>query len=192
MGQPKIHRPKDPAAGLVPMFQQIVGTIFSMMRYFDSFWTRVKYSKPTSIYGFDLAEVETPSKVDIDGEKLIHHFYAGCQEFKEIWQQVLSNDVYQKLLEMREMNGKAFTFPTDLWARILYDIAVSYRDALCDRDQMMDSLIPHYFGRTFSFVKKTKRISAKQAEGAIEEDCMTFEKTKPYLVRRWTQPAKKT
>jgi hypothetical protein len=55
---------------------------------------------------------------------------------------------------------------------------------------MMDSLIPLYFGRTFSFVKKTKRMSTRQAEDAIEEDCMTFEMTKPYLVQRWNQKKK--
>ena len=48
-------------------------------------------------------------------------------------------------------------------------------------------LIPLYFGRTFSFVKKTKRMSARQAEEAIEEDCMTFEMTKPYFIQRWQE-----
>ena len=50
---------------------------------------------------------------------------------------------------------------------------------------MIDSIIPLYFGRVFSFVKRTKRMSTRQAEDAIEEDCMTFEMTKPYLIRRW-------
>jgi hypothetical protein len=49
----------------------------------------------------------------------------------------------------------------------------------------MDSLIPLYFGRTFSFVKKTRRMSTKQAEETIEEDCLVFERTKPYLLNRW-------
>jgi hypothetical protein len=56
---------------------------------------------------------------------------------------------------------------------------------------MMDSLIPLYFGRTFSFVKRTKRMSIRQAEEAIEEDCLTFEMTKPYLLQRWLQKKKK-
>jgi hypothetical protein len=86
---------------------------------------------------------------------------------------------------MKDMKDRVFAFPTDLWARILYDITIGYRDSLCDLDLMMDSLIPLYFGRTFSFVKRTKRMSTRQAEDAIEEDCMTFEMTKPYLVQRW-------
>ena len=187
MGRPKIHRPKDPAGSLGPMFRQVVGTIFSMMTHFDSFWTRVKYSKPTSIYGFGLGEVEMPPKVDVDAQKLIQKFHEGFNEYSEIWEKVLSGDVYTKLLEMKGMKEKIFNFPTDLWARILYDMAIGYRDALYDPGQFMDSLIPLYFGRTFSFVKKTKRMSAQQAEEAIEEDCVTFEMTKPYLLKRWAE-----
>jgi hypothetical protein len=33
-------------------------------------------------------------------------------------------------------------------------------------------------------------MSTRQAEDAIEEDCMTFEMTKPYLVQRWNQKKK--
>jgi hypothetical protein len=85
------------------------------------------------------------------------------------------------------MKETMFTFPTDLWARVLYDMAVSYRDSVCDRDVMMDSLIPLYFGKTLAFVKKTKKMSILNAEEAIEEDCATFEITKPYLIHRWTE-----
>ncbi|UCF56392.1 MAG: glycosyltransferase, partial [Deltaproteobacteria bacterium] len=66
MGRPKIHRAKDPGADLGPMFRQVVGTIFSMTKHFESFWINVRYSKPTAIYGFGLGEVEMPPKVEVD------------------------------------------------------------------------------------------------------------------------------
>ena len=187
MGRPKVHKPKDPAAALGPMFRQVVGTIFSLIHKFESFWMRVKYSKPTAIFGFGLGEVEMPPKVEVDSHKLIQNFHDGFSSYKEIWEMALSKDVYQKLREIRGMKERVFNFPTDLWARILYDMAVAYRDGLPDPDQFMDSLIPLYFGRTFSFVKKTKRLSTRQAEEAIEEDCMTFEMTKPYFIKRWME-----
>ena len=185
MGRPKIHRTKDPGSHLGPMFRQVVGTIFSMMNHFDSLWTKVKYSRPTAIYGFGLGEVEMPPKVDVDTKNLLHRFRDGFREFGDAWKEVLTEDVYQKLVEISSMKEAEFNFPTDLWARVLFDMAVSYRDQRVDRDLMMDSLIPLYFGRTLSFVKKTKRMSIKQAEEAIEEDCATFEVAKPYLLQRW-------
>ena len=85
------------------------------------------------------------------------------------------------------MRKLVFTFPTDLWARILYDMAIAFRDADLEKDLIMDSLIPLYFGKTLSFIKKTGKMSILQAEEEIEEDCMVFEKTKPYLVNRWNE-----
>jgi hypothetical protein len=185
MGRPKIHRTKDPGSQLGPMFRQVVGTIFSMMNVFDSFWTKVKYSRPTAIYGFGLGEIEEPPKVEVNTQNLLSQFHNGFDEYNSIWKQVLTEDVHKKLLEIMEMEESEFNFPTDLWARVLFDMAVSYRDAPVDRDLMMDSLIPLYFGRTLSFVIRTERMSIKQAEEAIEEDCATFEMTKPYLLQRW-------
>jgi hypothetical protein len=187
MGRPKIHRPKDPAASLGPMFREVVGTIFSLMKHFESSWPKVKYSKPTSIYGFGLGEVEMPPKVEVDSQKLIQKFHEGFDRHRQIYERILTKDVFLKLLEIRGMKERLLDFPTDLWARVLFDMAIAYRDALGEKDQMLDALIPLYYGRTFSFVKKTKRMSARQAEEAIEEDCATFEMTKPYLIRRWRE-----
>jgi hypothetical protein len=167
------------------MFRQVVGTIFSLTRRFESFWVKVKYSKPTAIFGFGLGDVEMPPKVEVDSHKLIQSFHDGFSPYSDMWEKSLSKDVYQKLREIKGMKERVFNFPTDLWARILYDMAVAYRDTQDDQDEFMNSLIPLYFGRTFSFVKKTKRLSTRQAEEAIEEDCMTFEMTKPYFIKRW-------
>ena len=185
VGRPKIHRTKDPGAHLGPMFREVVGTIFDLMKHFDPFWTKVKYSRPTAIYGFGLGETEMPPEVKVDTENLMNKFQEGFKEYIAIWEKVLTEDVCKKLLEIKGMKESEFNFPTDLWARVLFDMAVGYRDSTVDRSTMMDSLIPLYFGRTLSFVKKTKRMSIKQAEEAIEEDCLTFEMAKPYLLRRW-------
>jgi glycosyltransferase involved in cell wall biosynthesis len=187
MGRPKIHRPKDPASSLGPMFREVVGTIFSMMKKFDSNWLKIKYSKPTAIYGFGLGETEVPPKVEVDTDKLINNFHEGFNQYDAIWKKILSRDIYMKLYEIKDMKKDIFAFPTDLWARVLYDWAIAYRDTE-DTDSLMDSLIPLYFGKTLSFVKKTEKMTIQQAEAAIEEDCMIFESTKPYLVRKWGKP----
>jgi glucosylglycerate synthase len=187
LGRPKIHRTKDPGAQLGPMFREVVGTLFAMMKHFAPFWSNVKYSRPTAIYGFGLGETEMPPEVRVDTENLMTKFQDGFEENGDIWEKILTEDVYKKLLEIKGLRKNEFTFPTDLWARVLFDMAVAYRDAGVDRDMMMDSLIPLYFGRTLSFVKLTKRMSIKQAEETIEEDCLRFEMAKPYLLKRWNE-----
>lgn len=184
-GSPKIHRTKDREGGLGTMFQQVVGTLFSLMARFDGFWLRVKYSKPTAIHGIGCREWDIRPRVDVDGERMILGFHEGFDTYGPLWEKMLSRDVYNKLVEMKGLRKALFSFPTDLWARILYDTALSYRDAVGERDEMMKALIPLFYGRTYSFVRKTRRMSTRQAEETIEEDCTTFEMTKPYLVRRW-------
>jgi hypothetical protein len=67
----------------------------------------------------------------------------------------------------------------------LVDYAVAYRDTVVDEAELLNSLIPLYFGKTLSFVRKTERMSVQQAEEFIENECMVFEETKPYLLERW-------
>lgn len=187
MGRPKIHRTKDPGSDLGPMFRQVVGTIYSMMTHFEDVWMRIKYSRPTAIYGFGLGETEMPPKVEVNRDNLRDRFHDGFTTYEEIWRTILSPGVFGKLLEIRGLREREFNFPTDLWARLLFDVAVAYRDQAVERDLMMDSLIPLYFGKTLSFVKRTRTLSIKKAEEVIEEDCLTFELTKPYLVKRWKE-----
>jgi len=182
VGKPKIHRPRDPAGSV---FRQILGTIFSLIPQLNASWLRVKHSRPTPVFGFHPGEPEAPPEVTVDAERLFARFREGLPSYGEVWEQVFSRDVFSQLLEIFGMEKPVFDFPTDLWARILFDSAVSHRDRVCDLDLMIDSLLPLYFGKTFAFIKKTNRMSARQAEEAIEEDCTVFEMTKPYLVKRW-------
>jgi len=187
MGGAKIHRTKDPGSHLGPMFRQVVGTIFSMMNPYSEFWTQIKYSRPTAIYGFGLGETEVPPEVKVNTQNLLDQFHAGFNEYSVIWKDVLSPNVCKKLSEIKGLRESEFNFPTDLWARILFDMALAYNEPDRNRNLLMDSIIPIYFGRTLSFVKKTKNMSIKQAEGAIEEDCLTFEMAKPYLIEKWKE-----
>jgi glucosylglycerate synthase len=185
MGRPKIHRTKDPGSDLGPMFRQVVGTIFSLMKEFAPYWLKVKYSRPTAIYGFGLGETEMPPEVSVNRENLLNQFHGGFEKYSDIWERILTPDVYKKLLEIKDMKQHEFSFPTDLWARLLFDTATSYGEVGVEEAATMDSLIPLYFGRTLSFVIRTEKMSMKQAEEAIEDDCATFEMAKPYLVKRW-------
>ena len=185
MGQPKIHRAKDPGSALGPMFRQVVGTIYDLMIQSEDKWKNTKWSRPTAIYGFNLGEQEQPPPVDVDTKTLYDKFQAGFTQYENIWKHILTNDVFNKLNEINEIDQDRFDFPTQLWAKVLFDIAVAYRNLQNEREDIMDSLIPIYFGKTLSFVRKTERMSMKQAEEFIDNECLVVEETRPYLNQRW-------
>jgi glucosylglycerate synthase len=185
MGRPKIHKPKDPGDDLGPMFTQVVGTIFDLMVQSAGYWMRVKWSKPTSIYGFGLGEVEMPPPVKVSEDKLAAKFRAGFEQYYDTWKTILTPDIMNKVDEIAELPEDLFDFPTQTWAKLLFDFAVAYNKKMMDNDQLLASLIPLYFGKTLSFVRKTERMSVQTSEEFIENECMVFEETKPYLLEHW-------
>ncbi len=190
MGRPKIHRAKDPGADLGPMFRQVLGTVFEMMIKFYPFWRDVKWSKPTSIFGFGLGEVEMPPPVKVNKETLFQKFQEGFNSYDHIWEKILQKETGHKLKEIREMDKDRFDFPTNLWINVLIDFAIAYRDKLWSIDELLDSLIPIYLGKTLSYVKKTETMSIRESEEFIEEECIQFEATKGLLKHRWNKHEK--
>ena len=193
VGGPKVHKPKDPSSDLGPMFTQVTGTLFRMIGVFETFWTRVKWSKPTAIYGFGLGITEDPPPVNVNEDRLFEKFRGPATELDETWRAIMPPEIYGKFTEVLELDQERFEFPSGLWAQILFDFAISYHQEDLDKDTILNALIPLYFGRTLSFVQSTRTMETRQAEEYIEDQCRVFEETKGYFMERWmsTNPARK-
>ncbi len=185
MGRPKVHKPKDPGESLGPMFLQVVGTIFDLMIENVEFWKEVKWSKPTAIFGFGLGEMEMPPAVDVNLERLYDKFQAAFADNDTLFKDVLSANIHEKLVEVKTLSLADFEFPANLWAEVLIDFAIAYKNNPAGREKIMGGLIPLYFGRTCSFVIESEPMTIQQAEELIEDQCGVFEYTKPYLLKRW-------
>lgn len=185
MGRPKIHKPKDPGASLGPMFSQVVGTIFDLMIKDADFWKEIKWSKPTAIFGFGLGETELPPAVDVNVKRLHQKFLEGVATHDELLKILLPKDIHKKLDEIRALSLTNFEFPANLWAMVLIHFAVGYKNKLAERMKIMEALIPLYFGRTCSFVLEAGPMTTPQAEDLIEDQCIIFERNKPYLLKKW-------
>jgi len=187
MGRPKVHKPKDPASDLGPMFKQVIGTIFNCMNTYTDSWMHTHWSKPTAIFGFGLGEDEKPPAVHVTKEKLYNNFIKGIQSFSNDYAAILLSENSQKLHEIASLELVHFELPPEIWAKILFDFAVAYCKPDSDQDRLIEILIPLYFGMTLSFVNKTEEMSIQQAEEFLEEMCEIFEQTKPYLIDKWNQ-----
>lgn len=185
MGRPKIHKPKDPAADLGPMFANVVGTVFDLMCRYEDFWREVKWSRPTAVFGFGLGEVEIPPEVRVDVKRLEEKFRFGISAHWDFYKSFLAPGTFAKLEEVSGLTGQGFELPSVLWATILYDFALAYRNEPQLRNTLMTALIPLYHGRTLSFVLETEPMNTQQVEELIEEQCVQFEKCKRYLLDRW-------
>lgn len=188
LGTPKIHKVKDPASDLGPMFSQVVSTLFDMMIEFEYLWTYISRSRPSSIYGFGLGAAPSAREVQVDTEELFHNFHEGLGRYGELWRKVLPLPVWKQVEEVfRQADVDSFYYPSDLWARILFDFAVAYKNGTDDKQELIRSLIPFYHSRVLSFVNKTRHMDTQEAEEYLEEISRVFEAEKYYLIQRWEE-----
>ena len=180
----KIHDAKDPGADLGPMFEQVVGTIFTLMRENEARWKEVVGSRPTAIFGFQ-SEV-SPNPLNVNVRRMITKFKEGFDENRAYYETFLSEDCLSKIIEVREMCTDVIDFPKVLWVKIIYNYAAYYQKEK-DVKRLLASLIPLYFGYVASFVRETETYDDYRAEEVIEELCEIYEDTKPYLLHQWEE-----
>jgi glycosyltransferase involved in cell wall biosynthesis len=181
----KIHDARDPGSDLGPMFAQVVSSVYGLMADYQNFWGKVKESQPVPTFGFHYEVGLEPVSVNV--ERMIRSFRLGVKDLMEIWQKSLSPETAHWLESIGRVSEEAFSFPEDLWVRIIYDFAITYHNGLVHRDHLLKSMIPLYLGRVASFVRENQESSAREVEEKIEHLCRVFEEMKPYLIERWTK-----
>ena len=185
----KLHDPKDPSTDLKPMFKQVVGTIFSLMLENEVKWKAVERSSTIRTFG-----KEIPIE-DFKGEVIkspFSKFKKGWEKRKKIYKKILKEENYKRLGTLTACSSNTFSFPEDLWAKIIYDFAITYNFSEISKDEILDSLYSIYLARVASFVNETKFISSMMSESLVEGAADIFERLKPYLIKRWNKAKKRT
>jgi len=191
LGAPKAHRAKDPGSDLGPMFHQVVGTVFLLTSEFEYLWKDAAESRPTNIFGFGLGVKEDPPVISVNKDGLFQKFLSGSEDFQAEWKQVIAPINLEDLLHMRNKTVEDVVFPSDLWARILFDFIVAFRDEYDKRSQLLKSLIPIYYLRTLGYINATRKLDTKDAEDFLENECLLMESEKYYLIAKWNQTPRK-
>jgi hypothetical protein len=181
----KIHDPKDPAADLSAMLVQVVGAVFALMEEHQSVWLKLAGSNQVSLFGFQYGVGVEPVHVNVD--RMVVNFRQGLVDLESIWRQMLAADTMDGLLALKDCPLQSFNIPDDLWAHVIYDAAVSSQRQVLPKEHVLKALTALYLGRTASFVLETQALTSMEAEDRIEALCQSFERYKPYLVRRWQE-----
>ncbi len=179
----KIHDAKDPGSDLGPMFTQVVSSVYYLMEEYQTLWREVKESQSVPGFGFQYEVGLEPVSVNV--ERMIGNFRLGVRDLKEIWEKVLLPETGSRLESIGRLSDGAFSFPGDLWVRVVYDFATAFHKGPVHREHLLKSMIPLYLGRVASFVKENLRSSAEEVEKEIESLCKVFEEMKSYLIERW-------
>lgn len=191
LGSPKSHRTKDPAKHLGPMFTQVMMTFFELMIDFEYFWKDTTESWPSSIFGFGLGAVDNPPVVSVDLEALYNSFVTGFDKYGSIWTKIIPKPEWVEINKTKKKPREKFYYHSDLWARILFNYAIAFRNNEIPKELIIESMIPFYHSRILSFVNKTVHMNIKECEEYFESIVRIFEEEKPYLIRRWNEDQRK-
>ncbi|NJE25887.1 glycosyltransferase [Thermococcus sp. MV5] len=172
----KIHDPKDPAASLGPMFNQVVGTLFMLMKKYEEKWKHVRKIDEVPIWGE--STYEEPEAVNVTLELLKIRAKELFAQNEEILRRALSKETFEGVKKAL----KTFDFDDVLWSHVLFDGAIAYKDGILNE---ADPLVPLYFAKTADFVEKTRDMSTLEAEKLIKERAKTFLDEKDYLLEHW-------
>jgi len=196
----KIHDPKDPGADLGPMFSQVVATMLSLTVEHAKQWMAVQGSHAVPTYGFE--RYADPPPLDVDLVRLLTAFTRGRAANADAWALLFAPDrmtaleglVAEAATALDEITradtptsveDADFHFSDDLWARVIYDLALTARGSTMDMDRLIAALVPIYFARVASLVIEARDMTTQQTETLVERQARAFEQAKPSFRERW-------
>ncbi len=156
----KIHDVKDPGKHLGPMFDQVVSTIFNLTILYKDIWKGIDHMKKAPIYG-EIPKVNLePLRVDLDNLK------EKCSEGLKInsLSKTLVGNQFDNIMKHKKVS-------LEQWIDIIYKAIDYFKNG---KEEVVEALIPVYFGRVADFVETTKNMDSREAEDIVEEQVNEF------------------
>jgi hypothetical protein len=166
-------------------FQNVVSVMLRLVYDNRNDWDQVNDFYSLSTLTKFKSSVNSNPIPEQDLAPLLDKLALGWIEYRALWQRILTSDNLTHLEALAALPPDRFYFPSDLWARIIYDFAVVFNKGEDDPAQIVKSLYPLYQGRLAAFWQEIAGLSLVGREGTIAAQAVEFEETRPYLKKRW-------
>jgi len=162
---------------LVPMFYQVVGTIFELIGYYKEDIKKVRGIRKVKRIG--VIPSVAPARIPVDKEALLTKFKAKYQEFIQGKKEAdFLGELRPSFDRIAKENMENFSFPLDLWVKAVYYSI----NAFIGGREVMDVLRALWQGRFIGLVTETERMDNREAEDYIQKQVDLFAKYK-YLLK---------
>jgi hypothetical protein len=190
MGEASLRRP-DPATGqadLATVFATLLGSLFGEIERQAACWQRIRASRPLHSAGGPAsppgpAPAATPA---VDTARMVESFHSAYNNLADVWSMLLPPATLLELKKLSRLPPAQFQLPDDLWARIVFDVALGHRLRTISRDHLLRSFVPLYLAWVASWMLQPGGDAG--AMSRQERLCLAFEHQKPYLLSRWRWP----
>jgi len=166
----------DPDKLLVPMFYQVVGTLFRLIDYYHDYIETVHEVRPVERLG-EMPD-KHPGAITVDQEDLLRRFK---DKYGELMGEnaAFLGDLREDLDRIASCKLDDYSFPLSLWVKAVY-LAIDAFSASEDL-KILDVLRVLWQGRFLSLVRETEAMSDEEAEAHIQGQLTTFEKHRSAL-----------
>ena len=166
----------DPDKLLVPMFYQVVGTLFRLINYYHDYIKTVHEVRPVERFG-EMPD-KRPGAITVDQEDLL-------QRFKEKYAEMMGEsaaflgDLRKDLDRIASSKLDSYSFPLPLWVKAVYLAIEAF--SISEDLKILDILRVLWQGRFLSLVRETNAMSNEEAEIYIREQLVIFEEQRSFL-----------
>jgi len=166
----------DPDRLLVPMFYQVVGTLFDLICYYRDYIATVCGIEAVERLGE--SGDRRPGRIIVDQEDLIRRFRDRYGEMMGESVPFLAG-LKEELDRVAAREIDEFSFPLSLWVKAVY-LAINAFSRVRD-PKVLDALRVLWQGRFLSLVRETQGMSDDDAEQTIRAQLDTFQQLRSIL-----------
>jgi glucosylglycerate synthase len=180
--------PKMPAAttsgtDIVTAVRETVGPLFWCLESQQEFWMAKSGSEPVPTFGPD-HELST-DPVRINRKRIYELFQKGVTDLAPILKTILAEETRTEIERIAALDERNCRIEDEVWVKVVLEFAAAYHHNVMNRDHLLQSLVPLYRGRIYSFLAEHHTSSPDELEAATEKLCLEFERQKPYLLEQW-------
>jgi glucosylglycerate synthase len=180
VGQRALPQPAD--ADINTILARVTGSLFADIESKAAYWQRARRIPPTR----RAAAEKTVTDGATDVPRMVESFRFAYSNLLEIWSLVLPPHSLLGLKRLSALSAAEFKMPDNLWARIVFDFLVAYRQRTINRGHLLGAFIPLYLAWVAGHINLAA--AGTDSENHLETLAAAFEADKPYIVSRWRWP----
>ena len=166
----------DPDLLLVPMFYQVVGTLFRLINHYHDYIKTVHEVRPVERLG-EMPD-KRPGAITVDQEDLHRRFKEKYGELMGEHAAFL-DDLREDLDHIAARELDSYSFPLPLWVKSIYLAIDAF--SVSENLEILDVLRVLWQGRFLSLVRETETMSDEEAETYIRGQLAVFDEQRSVL-----------
>ena len=168
----------EPEKFLIPMFRKVTGSMFALAKHYQQYWQNKSQTWRPKYHRECFSQHPIPVKINI--EDMQKSFHTEFQSSKELMKKYITKDTISTI---EKIVNKEESFTADIWAKIVYQYAASYKNLTDEAGKYMllDTLKTLWLGRFVSYAYEVQEMDINGAEKVIQRQAEVFEQQFEYL-----------